>query len=424
MASVGPVPAISPQIPRLATQVLADNIASFPAVMIGGARAVGKTTTAANFAASFVSLDEPSVREPFLANPDVVLKTYEEPVLLDEWQLVPELLGAVKRAVDADSSPGRFILAGSAAPKPGSTQWAGTGRIVNMQMYPLTQSEIHSLDQSDLEHRRTFLNSILDGRLDDVNVDYLSTKSIDDYVQDILTSGFPFLNSREFDDHARADWLESYLRSVTQRDILDVNARVQPASFERYVHAYLAVAGTYASEQTLLDAASISRATATTYRDLLRRLYFTQDVLPFESNEIARITKSPKHMVLDASFLGSRAVDFLQNGNLLGRALEVFVHMQLVPISHLRPNRFRIYQLRKQNTGAEIDFVLETSTGGVVAIEVKANATSHQKDARHLVRLRDQLGERFIAGLVLNTSRGVKQLDHQIYAAPISCLWN
>lgn len=413
-----------PHIPRHATQVLADNIASFPAVMIGGARAVGKTTTAASFAASFVSLDEPSVREPFLANPDVVLKTYQEPVLLDEWQLVPELLGAVKRAVDSDSSPGRFILAGSAAPKPGSTQWAGTGRIVNMHMYPLTQGEIHSLDQSELEQRGTFLRSILKGRLDDVSVNYLSTKSIDDYVQNILKSGFPFLNSRAFDDDARADWLESYLASITQRDILDVNARVQPASFDRYVHAYLAVAGTYASEQTLLEAASISRVTATNYHDLLKRIYFAQDVLPFESNELSRITKAAKHMILDASFLGSKASDFLQNGNLLGRALEVFVHMQLIPISHLRPNRFRIHQLRKLNSGSEIDFILEANTGGVVAIEVKANATSQQKDARHLVRLRDQLGDRFIAGLVLNTSRGVKQLDDRIYAAPISCLWD
>jgi predicted AAA+ superfamily ATPase len=214
------------------------------------------------------------------------------------------------------------------------------------------------------------------------------------------------------------------LGSVTQRDILDVNSRVHPASFNRCVHAYLAVTGTYASEQRLTEAAAISRATATSYHDLLERLYFAQDVLPFQSNELSRITKAAKRMILDSSFLGAGINEFLHNGNLLGRALEVFAHMQLIPIANLRPNRFRIHQLRKINAEVEIDFILETPSGGVVAIEVKANATSSHKDARHLIWLRNQLGDRVRAGLVLNTSQGVKELDQRVYAAPISCLWD
>jgi predicted AAA+ superfamily ATPase len=189
-------------IPRFAPQVLADKLANCPAVVIGGARAIGKTTTAAGLAASFVSLDEPNVREPFLANPDVVLKTYKEPVLLDEWQLVPELLGAVKHAVDADSSPGRFILAGSADPKVGGTQWAGTGRVVQMNMYPLTQSEIKSADQRELGQRGKFLSALLGGLGEDLSTNYLSHDNLEDYVRTILASGFPFLHSRTFDDFA------------------------------------------------------------------------------------------------------------------------------------------------------------------------------------------------------------------------------
>ncbi len=413
-----------PVIPRYAQQVLDDNLVNFPAVMIGGARAVGKTTTAAQRAKSFVSLDDPAVREPFLANPDIVLRTYEEPVLLDEWQLVPELLGAVKRAVDQDSSPSRFILAGSAAPKAGHTQWAATGRVVQMNMYPLTQAEIKSADQHELGERGNFLRSLVSGRVENLNMNYLSSDNLEDYVQAIVASGFPFLHSRKFENYARSDWLESYLGSVTERDILDINSRVHPKSFSRYVRAYLAVVGTYASEQTLTQAASISRATGTTYHDLLERLYFAQDISSFESNELSRLTKAAKRMILDSSFLASDVNQYLQNGNILGRALEVFVHMQLIPISNVRPNRFRIFHLRKINSGSEIDFILETPNGGVIAIEVKANATSSHKDARHLIWLREQIGERFIAGLVLNTGRSVKVLDQRIYAAPISCLWD
>ena len=110
--------------------LLAELLAELPAVMVTGPRAGGKTTTAARHAASVVRLDRVLEAEAFRADPDVALREYEEPILLDEWQEQPGVLGAVKRAVDADPRPGRFLLTGSVRAELDAATWPGTGRVV------------------------------------------------------------------------------------------------------------------------------------------------------------------------------------------------------------------------------------------------------------------------------------------------------
>jgi hypothetical protein len=99
--------------PRLADARLKDLLATFAAVMINGPRAAGKTTTAEHLAADVVRLDQPAQAAAFRADPDAALRSFGQPLLLDEWQEVPEVLGAVKRAVDKESRPGRYLLTGS-----------------------------------------------------------------------------------------------------------------------------------------------------------------------------------------------------------------------------------------------------------------------------------------------------------------------
>ncbi|MGH2844727.1 MAG: AAA family ATPase [Thermoleophilaceae bacterium] len=116
-------------------------LAELPAVMVTGPRATGKTTTAARHAASLVHLDRPAEAAVFRADPDVALGEYREPILLDEWQEVPAVLGAVKRAVDQDPRPGRFLLTGSVRADLDPVTWPGTGRLVRVPMYGMTVRE-------------------------------------------------------------------------------------------------------------------------------------------------------------------------------------------------------------------------------------------------------------------------------------------
>ena len=130
-----------PYTPRLVDRPLADLFAQLPALLIVGPRATGKTTSARRLARSVVRLDVPAEAAAFRFDADAALGAMPTPVLLDEWQEVPELMGAVRRAVDEDSSPGRFLLTGSARARRGSDAWSGIGRVVNLRMYGLTVRE-------------------------------------------------------------------------------------------------------------------------------------------------------------------------------------------------------------------------------------------------------------------------------------------
>ena len=114
--------------PRLIDPLLAELLSELPALLVVGPRATGKTTTAARYAARVVRLDRADEAAAFRANPDAALRDLPEPVLLDEWQAVPEVLGAVKRAVDSDSSPGRYLLTGSVRADIETETWPGTGK--------------------------------------------------------------------------------------------------------------------------------------------------------------------------------------------------------------------------------------------------------------------------------------------------------
>jgi predicted AAA+ superfamily ATPase len=128
-------------VPRLVDGMLADLLAQLPAIMLVGPRAAGKTTTARRLARSVVRLDQAGQAAAFRADADVALAAFDEPVLLDEWQEVPEVLGAVKRAVDDDPRAGRFVLTGSVWADMSAATWPGTGRVVRIPLYGLTIRE-------------------------------------------------------------------------------------------------------------------------------------------------------------------------------------------------------------------------------------------------------------------------------------------
>ena len=207
--------------PRLVDQLIAELFGELPALLLTGPRATGKTTTAIRYAKSVVRLDREAEAVAFRADPDAALRSLEEPILLDEWQVVPAVLGALKRAVDAAPRPGRFIVTGSVRADLEGDTWPGTGRLVRVPMFGMTVREIDgaALGTGFLDRlaRREFALEVQSDP-----PDLLA------YVELALRGGFPEPALR-LSGTARERWLESYVEQLLTRDVEQLAGRRDPA---------------------------------------------------------------------------------------------------------------------------------------------------------------------------------------------------
>jgi len=406
-------------LPRLVDGRLDALLAELPAIFLTGPRATGKTTTAARRAATIVRLDREAEAVAFRADPDAALRGPREPILLDEWQVVPGVLGAVKRAVDADPRPGRFLVTGSVRGDLDGDLWPGTGRLTRVPIYGMTVRE-----QANSGLGSPFLDRVTAGA--DL-VPAPETPDLRGYVELALHGGFPEPALR-LGETARRAWLESYVDHLLTRDAEQVDGGRDPARLRRYVEAYALNTAGIVDERTLFDAAGINRKTAHAYERLLTNLQVVEALPAWTSSRLKRLVLMPKrHLVepaLAGAVLGLDVNLVLRSGDLLGRLLDSFVVAQLraeLAVSAVRP---RLYHLRQQQGRIEVDLLAELAGGRLVAIEVKADAAPSPAAARHLATLRDLYPDAFVAGIVFHTGPRTYRLGDRLVATPISALWS
>lgn len=408
-------------IRRLADGRLQELLAELPAVFITGPRATGKTTTARRHARSVVRLDVDAEAEAFRADPDVALRALSAPVLLDEWQAVPGVLGAVKRAVDEGSGAGRFLLTGSVRADLESELWPGTGRVVRVQMYGLTVRELAGRPAGE-----SFLDRLAGADLEGFPPP-TDPPDLLGYLELALRGGYPdaVLVSSKM---ARRAWLDGYLSQLLTRDAEMLHSVRDPRLLRRYFEALALNTAGVARDRTLYEAAGIDRKTALAYERLLTNL-FVLDTLPaWSTNRLSRLIKAGRRYLVDPSLastaLGLNELAVLRDGDLLGRILDTFVVAQLRPEVELSSSGPRLHHLRTRDGGHEVDLLAATPLGDVLAVEIKATAAPKAADARHLTWLRDQLGERFVAGALLHSGPRPFVLDKRIFALPICAIWD
>lgn len=405
--------------PRLIDPLLELMVAEHPAVMLVGPRACGKTTTAARLAKSIVRLDRPREAEVFRADPDVALEGLEEPVLVDEWQAVPGVLGAIKRAVDADPRPGRFLVTGSVRGDLDGETWPGTGRLVRLTLQPMTVGE---------RLGKTPIKPLLD-RLDTDGA-VASPKhrpDLREYVELALAGGFPEAVMAP-SESARTRWLEGYVDQLLTRDVAQLAQGRAPARLRQYFETLAINSAGIVSDKTIYEAAGINAKTAAAYENLLTNLLVLDSIPAWTTNRLKRLSLSPKRYLVDASLVGAAlrvdAEAVLRDGDLLGRVLDTFVASHLRAELDLARSRPRLFHVRAEQGRHELDLLAELGGGRVIGIEVKATSAPRADDAKHLEWLRDRLGARFVAGVVFHTGPRAFQLGERITAAPISSLWS
>ena len=409
---------MSSYVPRAADALIADYLAELPALLIVGPRACGKTTTARRYAKTVVRLDSDEAAA-FRANPDAALRERIEPVLLDEWQMVPGVLGAVKRAVDTDRRPGRFILTGSFRADSDDRFWPGTGRVVVLRMHPLTLAE---------QQRRTahvLLDRVAAG--EPPQTGDVAPIDLRGYLELAVRGGLPE-PALELGTQAGRAWLESYADQIALRDARIGGDAPDAARLQRYLQAYAESSAGTPLHKTLYDAAGLSRKTAVAYDGLLSDLLVTGDLPAWSANRLKRLSRTPKRYIADSGLLaGILRVgidDVLASGDLIGRFIDTLVVAQLRAQAVASDTRYRLSHLRDSDGRREVDAIAELGGGRIIGIEIKSAASVSRSDARHLEWLRDTTKDRFVAGIVFHTGPDTFELADRIVATPISALWS
>lgn len=407
---------------RLVDSYLDELLEQLSALLVVGPRATGKTTTMDRRAATRVQLDLDAPAAAFKSDPTAALRTRQEPILLDEWQNVPGVLTAVRRAVDADPRPNRFYVTGSVRAEIENAVWPGTGRLIRIAVHPMTVRE-----QLGRVSGPTVFDRIAAGE------DLAAPSDPPDlrgYVDMALRSGFPTA-ALELSGEARTAWLESYIADLLGHDIEQLeepNGRPRdPARMQRYLEAYALNSAGITQHKTIYDAAEINKVTAMSYEGLLGDLLIAERIPAWSSNRLKRLVHQPKRYLVDAGLMAAALrldeEGVIGDGNVLGRILETFVAGQLRPEVGVSRSRPRLHHLRTEGGRQEIDLLAELGGQRVIGFEVKASAAPSSADARHLAWLRDTLGDRFLAGVVLHTGPDLFGLGDRIQAAPIATLW-
>lgn len=417
--------------PRTVDAQLAGLVAALPAVAIQGPKGVGKTRTASQLAASIFELDDPAVLQVVEADP-IRLTTSAAPVLIDEWQRWPASWDMVRRAVDKDSSPGRFLLAGSASPETPPTH-SGAGRIVDLRMRPATLVERGIVPSVSLAALLAGGRAAINGA---------TTMALEEYVGQTVCSGLPAVLGRP--DAARQALLDAYVDRIVDRDFPEAGLQVRkPAVLRRWLAAFAAATATTATFETIRDAATPgqsskpARTTTTPYRDTLERIWVSDPVPGWSPtrSHINRLTNAPKHHLADpalaVAILGLDADRLLagksaepaipRDGTFLGALLESLVALNLRVYAQAADAK--VGHLRTKSGDREIDFIVQARSGEVVALEVKLATTVNDHDVRHLNWLSDQLGPDLVDAAILTTGRDAyRRASDNIAVIPVALL--
>jgi uncharacterized protein len=405
-------------VPRQADVALTEILAAHPAALIVGPRATGKTTTGLRLAEESIQLGNPAEAGVVAANPFAALSRRRSPLLIDEWQVVPQCLAAVKQYVDERHDPGQFILTGSVRGDLDSPVWPGTGRLVRLEMFGLTEHEIGGLSGP------TWLERLIAGETTTLVRTPLDVR---DYVARALRSGFPE-PALSLDQKGRARWLRSYVDQLVTRDALDVEAGRDPQRLRRYLEAIVLHTAGIVDDATLYTAANINKSTSRAYNQLLQNLLILDEIPAWTSNRLKRLSLSPKRFVVDSGLLvgvlGVTESDVMTDIDLLGRVLETFVVSQLRAEVALMVPSPRLYHLRTAEGRHEIDLIIEVGHRKLIAIEIKATSSPDSGDTKHLRWLKQELGDSVIASVLLHCGPSSFFIEEGILAAPIAALWS
>lgn len=408
-------------ISRHAHQAVEAALSDTRVVVVLGARQVGKSTLLEQVASAegagrrVMTLDDQALRASAVADPAGFVATLDTPVAIDEIQRVPELMTEIKLRVDRDQTPGQFAITGSAnLLEMKQVKDSLAGRAEYLRLHPFSQGEL-------VGRRESFIPDLFESRFPEVSDAPVGRRA---YVGILAKGGYPEIQGRAVTRRPR--FFESYIEGILDHDLSTLGDVADRAAVGRLLQALGALSGGELNIEGLSSSLGTPATTIRRHVDLLETLFLVRRLPAWSSNLLARTIKRPKVHVADtgllAHLIGADERRIETDLGLGGMFFETFVATELQRQASWSDDRPAFFHFRDRDQ-REVDVVIERRDGSIIAIEVKAAATVHERDFRGLDHLRSKLGRRFRAGVLLYAGANTVSFGDRLAAAPISGLW-
>lgn len=398
---------------------------NFPALVVLGARQVGKSTLARQLGADWLYLDleNPADAERILDNPELFFMDHPEHVILDEIQTYPEIFRILRGVIDQDRSKrGRFIITGSASFELiAQVSESLAGRVAIMEMHPLAQNELK-------QQSRAAFFELFESPLSGSSVGgllSLKPKSVgsSESREAMLWGGYPEPALRG-DSEFRMDWYENYFLTYIQRDILALFPRLDLIRYRRVVQMLSHISHSIINRSEIARSIEASEKSVRDYLEIIEGTYFWRSLPAFQTPKIKTTVKMPK-----GHFRDTGLCCFLQNLHSaieletyprLGNLFEGFVVEEIIRGVEAGGARRLQYSHFRTKAGGEIDLIVEGSFG-MLPIEVKYGSNTKKTELRAMQNFMDIHG--LPLGIVINHSPRPGRITEDIIQIPVSCLF-
>lgn len=403
--------------PRQIGSRIAEAMQDTPVVLLAGPRQAGKTTLVRHISgngARYLTLDDELTLMSAREDPVGMIRSLDRAVI-DEIQRAPSFLLAIKKSVDEDRRPGRFLLTGSANLMALPTVADSlAGRMETLLLLPLSQSEIEGQSVN-------WLDSVFAGQIPRQGTQALGS----DLVDRVLSGGYPEAISRST-PRRRIAWARQYIDALIQRDVRDVSGIEKLDQLPRFLRALAQTAGQMCNYTQLGGQVGLDSKTAAKYVGVFEQMYLLRRVDVWARNRLSRVVKSAKLQFIDSGLLATllelTAEEAQQDRTRFGNVLESFVYGELLKATTTAEGGYSLMYYRDADK-VEVDVVIENAAGHLVGVEVKASATVKESDLRGLRKLASLAGNQFKMGILLYDGDETLPLGDNIWAAPLATLW-
>lgn len=387
-------------------------------VILSGSRQCGKTTTSKTIAdknSIYRTLDDATLLKAAQNDAQGFVKHAKGTMIIDEIQRVPELVTAIKKAVDEDTRYGQYLITGSVNLQTLPTvRESLAGRVKKIRLRPLTQGEILRNEPNIFERLKTqnFINN--------TGYDKEKTSEI------IFNGGYPeplkIKNKRE-----KTSWYKDYVDTIIEYDLKDISNIKRQNSLKNLLDIIASFSSKFIDKSKITSSLSLANQTLDSYLAILENTYLIDKVAPWLKTDYERVNKQSKYFMTDtglmASLLKWKEDDLILDADKSGKIFETYVYNQLVTQVEYHNHEYELYHYRDREK-REIDFIVEDDNNNIFGIEVKSGSTVSKEQFKHLKWFKNNLaGNKKFIGVVIYTGEHVVSFGENLYAVPINNLW-